>query len=360
MDKLKTENKIYFILLILIIMLIRPINAAFVDYDDEWETAEGTDSDAAVWGSYYLYIYSHGVNIYADCMCFDWCDDGGSDDDYWSDWDHCFCKSTQTRDDCKTYSSWVNSICGEGNCVIQSDLEYGHNIDTGSSGNQANCAVDIREYRDCDGSSGQQGIYNWATQEGRDYWIVYGHQYDCDADPGPSTDPDYEGDFGSWLNIYANTGKCSASEECDENHDAIVSYTSSATPSDPCRTKNWYSCSSGSDCISDKCEQNECSTCSSTQCTSAYWDSCINDGDLCCSGDDTPDQYYCEYDETWEECSDESHTGCQYVGSGDYYCTYESGDWKWRECEFGCSGNSCTEPDIDVSPDPLVFNVGGP
>lgn len=349
------NSKIYFVLSILII-LVPPLYAATVEYTDTWDYNEGTTTDATVWGGYGLDVYADAVNSYADCMCWDWCDDGSDDDTGWSDWDQCDCESTQKRDDCKTYSSWVNSICNEGNCYINPNLEDDHTIGTGSSGDRWKCGVDIRGYRDCDNSSGQRGIYNHAGQSGRPYWVIYGHQYDCDSDPGPSTDPDYEGDFSSWLNIKSNTGMCSASEECDENHDQVVSYTASATPSDPCRTKNWYSCSSDDDCISDKCEQYECSTCSDNQCTSAHWNSCTNNDALCCSGDPVFGQYHCTYYEDWTECSSGSHTGCQQKGS--YYCTYESGDWRWRTCSFGCSGSSCTEPDIDVYPSSLTFNIG--
>jgi len=339
-----------------LILLIPSIYAASVEYDDEWYENEGTDSDAAIWGGYNSDVYADDVDYYVDCVCWDWCDDGSDDDEGWRDWDQCDCESTQKRDDCKDYSTWVKAICDAGDCYINPDLEDDHSMDTGSNGDSWTCGIDIRGYLDCDDSSGEQGIVNWEGQDGRSYWIVYGHQYDCDSSPGPSTDPDYEGDYGSWVNIKSNTGRCSASEECDENHDEDISYSSTATPSDPCRTKNWYSCSDDDDCISDKCEQDECSTCSNDECTSAYWNSCTDNGDLCCSGDEVFGQYYCEYYETWVDCTDETHTGCQH--KGDYYCTYEDGDWRWRECTYGCSGNSCTEPDIDVYPDPLVFNIG--
>jgi len=88
--------------------------------------------------------------------------------------------------------------------------------------------------------------------------------------------------------------------------------------------------------------------CNSNECVSHYWEECIDNGDTCCEGDDDDSdpltefpQYYCNYDETWEECSNEYRNmdGCE--KAGDYYCTQHDGLWKLRDCPLGCSGNDC-------------------
>jgi len=335
---------------LLILVLSFPfVTSVYIDYDDNWTVNEGDGNDGVAWGGYYLDIGLNSLTSNADIVCWDWDDD--------SEYSHCYFETGVSEYECdddyliksEPNGDYVNlSSLYDGHCSL-GDGGCDHEIDTGSSGQSWSEYRDTIYFEDCD------SVASYTNVDAKKYWIIYGHQYDCDSEPGPSTDPDYEGNYDSWLNIKANTSKCSASQECDENHDAIVSCTASATPSDPCRTKNWYSCSDDDDCISDKCEQSECSTCSDSQCTSAYWNSCTNNGALCCAGDAVPDQYYCEYYETWTDCTSESHTGCQQKGS--YYCTLESGDWKWRTCTFGCNDSSCTEPDIDVYPTTLTFNI---
>ena len=301
-----------------ILSLLTPfIYAATVEYDDTWYPNEGTTTDAAVWGSYSLDVYADSVNSYADCICWDWCDDGSDDDVGWSDWDQCDCESTQKRDDCQSYSPWVDNICGEGDCYINSNLEDDHSVETGSSGDSWTCGIDIREYRDCDDSSDEQGIYNWAGQSGRSYWVIYGHQYDCDSSPGPSTDPDYEGDYGSWLNIKSNTGKCSASEECDENHDEVVSYSDWSIPSNPCKTKDGYACSTNDECISDTCAGD-------TQ--DRYRSHCM-----------ASNYFQKQYEDHYKCCT----TGCEGNWAdywGDFYCS--SG----YECDYAGDDEEFTDP----------------
>ncbi|MBN2421540.1 hypothetical protein JXB27_04645 [Candidatus Woesearchaeota archaeon] len=351
MNKFHIVSKLIY--LVILLFLFPSVYAAYVDYDDDWEYNEGTNNDAVIWGGYYLDVGLNDLTSNADIECWDWDDNG--------EYGACFFENGVSMYECDDDYEILGddgqyhapSELYDGHCTL-GDGGCDHVIPSGSSGDQWGLFIDAIYFEDCDGSASYTD-----TIDAEKYWVVYGHQYDCDNDPGPSTNPDYEGNFGSWLNIYSNTGMCSGSEECDENHDEVVSYGSTSTPSDPCRTKNWQSCSDEDDCISDKCEQDECSTCSDNQCTSAYWNSCTSNGGLCCSGDAVFGQYYCENYETWTDCTGASHTGCQH--KGDYYCTLDSGDWRWRTCEYGCSGNSCTgltEPDIDVTPNPLVFNIG--
>jgi hypothetical protein len=346
MVQVNNNNKRIFLMLLFssLIVLQLPIsNAASILYNDAWDMLYGGTSDAVVWGDFNLYAYASSVDTEADCLCWDW-DDDGSDDNIIANWDNCYCESGQKQQDCVSYSSLVYTVCDNGDCTSDVSLTEWHFTDTGSDGDHWREYRDIREYRDCDNSAGERGIYNWEGQEGRPYWVVYRHQYDCDSDPGPSTDPDYEGDYGGWVDIDSNTGMCYSWEECDENHDES---TSDGTRSSiynevlnsPCRTKSGYSCSSDDDCLSDNCCNGYClaASASETSCTDSTDNDCdgytdCDDSD--CEGQTGPNGKICCNDGAYNcgTCKYCSSDQCEsratgYVCNSDYYCSnYPGGD----------------------------------
>ena len=89
--------------------------------------------------------------------------------------------------------------------------------------------------------------------------------------------------------------------------------------------------------------------CSSNQCYSEYWNQCINNGSLCCSGDPIFGQHYCNTDNWWIKCTNSEHNSCQYLGG--YHCTTDGSNWAWRTCEYGCSNGTCIEPTCNVYAD---------
>ena len=378
-------RRIKITLILFILLLFLPfVKAVYIDYDDDWDYNEGASDDAAVWGGYYLDVGLNDLTSNADVECWDWDGDG--------EYSHCFFETGVSEYECDDNFNIKSEPNGDyvplsdlygGHCAL-GDGGCDHEINTGSSGQSWSLYVDAVYFEDCDGAASYTDVDN------RKYWVVYGHQYDCDSDPGPSTDPDYEGYYGSWLNIYPNTGKCSASEECDENHDQIVSYTASATPSDPCRTKNGYSCSDNDDCISDHCVNYVCRPtdpyCGDSYCdTGETYSNCEED---CCDSDCTGwgsitcratcDGYNgCSYynsttksacdgetyvdsicldSNTYVDCCEGAATDCN---SG-YYCSYGNCNYCGTMCDDICMSSACygTDPDCDQSGNPTLTCCG--
>ena len=100
MDKKKRS----LIIFALIFIFLLPINLAanLVKYDDDWTYSYSSITDGVAWGSYNLDTYALGYASEADCLCWDWCDDGSDDDVGYSDWDSCWCESTSKLNACKS------------------------------------------------------------------------------------------------------------------------------------------------------------------------------------------------------------------------------------------------------------------
>ena len=174
-------KKLGFYLLILLTGLQIVSAANLVTFSDTWTSSHSSSTDGVVWGGYSHSKSAVGYNSQADCLCWDWCDDGSNDDDVYSDWDNCYCASTAKKNSCISYSSWISNLNSEGKVFVES-LSTSYSTDTGSSGDRFKCGVDLREYRDCDNSAGARGIFNHEDQDGRAYYVVYPKKYDCDGE----------------------------------------------------------------------------------------------------------------------------------------------------------------------------------
>ena len=126
-------KKLGFYLLILLTGLQIVSAANLVTFSDTWTSSHSSSTDGVVWGGYSHSKSAVGYNSQADCLCWDWCDDGSDDDTGYSDWDNCYCETTTQLNDCRTYSSWVNALYNNGKVYVVSDLGADHTIDTGSS-----------------------------------------------------------------------------------------------------------------------------------------------------------------------------------------------------------------------------------
>src|SRR3989338_6228342 len=116
--KLIIKSNLIFLILVLIALQV----FSTINYDDGWTYSFSTASDGVVWGSYYLDTYASSYSTYADCLCWDWCDDGSADNTI-AIWDTCWCKSSTVKSHCETYSSVVNNVCNVKNdCAISSNL----------------------------------------------------------------------------------------------------------------------------------------------------------------------------------------------------------------------------------------------
>jgi subtilisin family serine protease len=83
-------------------------------------------------------------------------------------------------------------------------------------------------------------------------------------------------------------------------------------------------------------------TCPAGQCTSTAWQKCFMPGELCCTGDHTFGQFYCQSNASWANCTDSEHSSCQKISGTDNYCTFENNEWRWRNCPKGCTNGKCT------------------
>ena len=244
--------------IILIATLPYGMASNLVQYTDDWDYSYSTTTDGSVWGGYSLDTYAYGYNSEADCLCWDWCDDGSDDDDVYSDWDACWCKSTTKKNDCKSYSTWITNLDNDGKIGINSNLGSTHSIDTGSSGDRWKCGVDLREYRDCDNSASQRGIYNHEDQDGRAYYIVYPKKHNCD---GEAYDTQGKFETSTWV-IWDQDRSCGTYKRCDTNSahnsydDQEITSATSNIPN-PCSTRDGttinYACNGDDDCYSGNC-----------------------------------------------------------------------------------------------------------
>jgi hypothetical protein len=228
---------------------------AFVNYEDAWTESYSGEFDGVVWGSFTLVTFASNIDD-AECICYDWCDDGSNDD--YASWDHCFCLNEYNKLACRNYSSVVSNVCTQGNCVApQLYLESDHNITTGNSGDRWTCKVDIREFIDCNDNYGQQDTIDHDMVP---YFVIYPKKYNCSGQYF-----DTLGRYGSsneWY-IYDEERACSSAyTQCDTNadhthHDNQEVTSPKGTIPDPCSTKDgstaYYACNANADCYSGNC-----------------------------------------------------------------------------------------------------------
>jgi hypothetical protein len=385
---LKLCNFLFIFVVISSLALSLPVTDTY----ETWHANQGTDDDNIIWRYDDIDFEVNGItDSAADFVCYDWDDDGTYDNCNY-DSDGCGGGGCDTES-CNYYAipnsmsdSWKESCNVEGAC--REGTDFNHRVCDGcdwDTSNTQSTYVDAVVYYDCDNSTGKRGVDSLDPVH---FWVVYGHQYDCDG--GTPTDPDYEGSYeGTWKNIDSNTGICASSEECDENHDQGVSYSRLATPSDPCRTKNGYSCSADSDCLTDHCVSNVCRPdpyCGDMDCDGGEtYSSCPQD---CCGSDCTEVIYevgsgYCRSAcDTYNDCSyysSSTKTACNGDSVNTYecvdadtrvyccegtpvdcssneYCTSGSCSTCSTVCDSSCQSSACygTDPDCDSNGDPTV------
>lgn len=278
--------------------------------------------DEIIWGGYYADVmlepdYSPMVT------CYDWQDN--------NQFDQCYGSSPTSLATCRAVSTSLDTLCNNIPCYNTGAGDE-RQIGTGSNGdNWGPQPTVIQYYHGCN-SQGNPTYYWYRTRSYHN--IVDRHQYNCDNNPGQSTSPDYEAYANSWLNVIPNTG-CPQNEQCDENHDEIISYNSQEVLPDACRTINWATCSGNSQCISDWCYQNECASCSSSQCPEINTNQCFNVGQVYNTNQ------LCESGNIWNMCTNQNHDSCEY--SNELYCAQQSGTWGWRTCSNGCSNGQCNQ-----------------
>ena len=307
------------IVIMFVLVLLLTANAFALDltFTDTYSEDGSSTSDTVTWGGYSIYSKANNINGNADCLCWDWCDNGVNDYTF-SNWDTCNCKTAQAQTDCKAASAWVNTICNRGDCSIAA-LGANHDINPGSDGDQWTCQHDVREYRNC---AGAVEIYNYEGQQGKAYYVINAKKYDCNDQSVYALEGKFGAEDWKWVR-YRQDLACGASLSCDENHDDVLVNTAAGSISSVCKTISWSNCNVGSDCISDYCT-GECSPCNSgNQCTSEVWNQCYNNGARCCSGDAINYQYFCKNDETWDQCT----AGKDGQQQGNYVCSNAAGAW---------------------------------
>jgi hypothetical protein len=237
-----------------ILIVLSVYASAGVNYYDLWTYSHSTNYDMTTWGGYNLSTYASGFSQNADCICWDWCDGGESDNTVYI-WENCYCSDWTKELSCESYSNIVSNVCGSGSCSSYL-LEANHPIGTGSSGNRWTCSVDMREFRDCDNNAGQQATIDYSSWP---YFVIYPKKslcYNNNVDTlGKYSDTDW------WF--YDSDRDCdSAYTRCDadsshNHHDNQEVYTASGQIPDPCSTKDgstsYYKCSEDEDCYSENC-----------------------------------------------------------------------------------------------------------
>lgn len=395
------KEKVGLYLLIFLVSSL-PVSADITEgeiiFADDYDT-ESTPNDAMTWlntdiVSYMEYI--SGLMV----VCWDWNGDGV--------YSRCVGAAPQAFDACMWSYPELENICNTAECIVGNVVGNQDLWEKRSElcpGHESTCPgvvenMKVKYYVDCDLPTKARGT---PTNNGEQYYILSYRHYACDPVEGPYDDEVY---YGNWK-VWQNGISCGSGYGCDERLDggnAKFGYYGTSVPSVPCSKQDGQSCSSNDECLNDHCSiynicdescgdgycdkassewciidpcipsgtcghnPEYCNTCGSNQCASDHWYGegaskyCFNRGELCCSGDPVFGQYYCKTNDAWAECSSSYHYGCQQQGS--YYCTYEGGTWRWRNCPYGCNTgtNKCytpiVEPDINVSPSSLMFEIG--
>jgi hypothetical protein len=298
-------------LIVLVSLIYQSLSvSSTVNYDDDWIYSYSTFSDGVAWGGYDMASYATGYSTsYADCLCWDWCDDGSTDSTV-TIWDTCYCKTSDVQADCESYYSIVNNVCNVMDDCWVENLGNGHDINTGASGDRWECYQDIREFKDCDNSQGQRGVvdHSWDA-----YQIVYPKKYSCD---GEYFDTKGSVDGTLWKTWDDNRVCSSPYERCDtnsahDNHDNQLAYTATGTIPNPCSLKDGansnYECSWDDECWSDNCGE-----------------SVDNDYKYLCNSDGA-DSYEDQSLAVHQTCGGTGYSTGWSSGESTYYCSIAAG-----------------------------------
>jgi len=232
------------------------------------------------------------------------------------------------------------------------------------------CSKPEAPHFNCDESDGQ----GWCCPLGAPY-LYEGYCYDDPTIYGCKVDSPYycaKTGGGCW----PGPSYCDVSESCGGSWHACedVNDIFSCVGGEPyCCSEDYpYYCEADGDChrslstcdsgseegdgVCDPGEWDQedgCHQCDNDQCVSYVWEECYDHEELCCDGDNTDDnpettfgQYICMDNNEWAVCAPDLYWcgfGChdECAQQDNYYCTYQEGFWKWRECNNGCSGQSC-------------------
>ncbi|MDP3698373.1 MAG: hypothetical protein Q8R47_02190 [Nanoarchaeota archaeon] len=361
-------NKFVLVVIILSAFYVSTASALDISFTDGYTQDSTSTSDGVVWGGYSLDSKASSINVNADCLCWDWCDDG-SDDDSPDNWDTCYCKSAQALNACKQESAWVTDIDNRGDAGIQA-LGSPNPVGTSVSGDAWTCSHDVREYRDC--GDGSYGVYNhnFAPMPGVPYYVIKSKNYDCEN----GENYDLEGDYTSGRVDMKTNLDCGANLACSESADDVSITSATGSIPNPCKTVNGYSCSVNANCLSQNCVHGICRA-TNPYCGDNYCDAGENIDDTnecaqdCCDFDFTSDDdSICH-----AECSlfglGTFTSGCDNLASGSNICvnTGTVGNCCNAKtyCEAGsqCDGGSCTAVAsadlqiIDIIPIQVVTGV---
>lgn len=366
MNKAKLYLLISFLLLVLIGQFV--IAYPYIYLNDNWYFDGSSTTDGKIFTDYEVLPETLGItDADADMTCYDWNNDGRFDNCYWDsngcggggcnanscDW---FKVALDMPDGWK---AGCDVDGGPGACKIGEDVPSRicgtcDGVDTSTIAKEY---INAEVYYDCDNSASNR--HADSDLNTKQFYVMKPKFYDCDNTPYYDLEGQYSSSY-SW-DIVSDIQCSPSTKACDENHDDDSVYTANVSINDPCRTKDWNSCSSNSQCISDFCYGNECSPCGGNQCTSTYWNQCYNNGQRCCSGDPVNNQYFCDYDESWVDCTTSNHVDGQQKDS--YTCSNAGGAWHWTteddlsstqcdyylskgndqscDCTTECSGNYC-------------------
>jgi hypothetical protein len=321
------SKKLVINLVIIFFLSLNFVYAVGFDVDDGFTSDDSSRSDAKSF---------EGINIdftiqSSDIMvaCYDYAKGQGETPVY----EKCFAANQQDFDDCEAHDSFLTGMGYE-----QSNTPETTYVTASSSWT---AYFDARYYKNCDGSGGG----NRYDVDEKKYWIFSRRFFDCDDGRPSWYEYDAEGYIdGSPSKDYKENISCPTNKKCSEDDDNVYVYTYDGAIPNPCRWVEWQDCNNNNDCWSDYCyilgSDDECSDCNkNTQCTTTIWNRCHSFGDTCCDEDPIDDQWYCNTDTGWDECTNTNHISCENKGS--YYCSKVGGDWAWRTCSGGCSGGVC-------------------
>jgi hypothetical protein len=354
-------------LLLVVLLFVVPLAyaAPSISMTDNWAANGGTTADEILFVGYKLYPQVTGITDFdADMLCYDWDDDGNYDNCYWDD-NGCGGGGCNA-DSCNYFSepagmpsSWktgCNIDGGPGRCVVGAHVpeRICNTCDGVSTGKEQRTFIDAKLFYDCDDSNSNRHVTE--VNPSNDFYVVRPQKYDCNNCIGCST-YDLEGDYqrgsgNQWIGI---TTRVCSSGVCSESADDINRLFGWDVLPNPCGTNDGASCSEPSDCSSNRCDGDVCSTCNSYECTDPVDQECIRNNRL----DDTR-QLFCQpgpgFDE-FVECSAAIHESCEQRDI--YSCTNQDGlGWKWRVCDVqGCANDECIVEVPQICLDNSVIGV---
>lgn len=320
MVQIKNLHRINLFLYAILMALAISSTSASVKYNDFWNYSRSTNYDGTAWGGYNLSTYANGLSTYSDCICWDWCDSGEPDSTV-SIWENCYCLDMLKELSCESYSPIVSNVCGSEDCTT-AFLESYHPINTDVSGSRWMCSVDIREFRDCDNSSGQKAIVD---QSSWPYFVIYPKKSLC---YGMDVDTLGKYDSSNWWS-YDQERDCDNSyTRCDTNsvhthHDNQEISTGTGAIPDPCNTKDGstsnYACNIDANCYSGNCDGG----------SSAYAGHCDFDGS---------DSFYADLNIYNNTCGGSGYYVGYYVALVNTTCTAAMGSNNYT-CDYDLANN---------------------